>query len=452
MNLYYRLLAFFARIYIKKHKPYIIGINWSVGKTSCRMIIYQTLEKFLKDKKIYTSSKNFNWELWLSLSIFEIEKFNPDLISFVGSLWKAFYRSMFGSKPCDVLILEYGIDRPKEMEFLVSIAKPDLGVFTAIDSVHSEQFGDPSQIANEEVKMIKNTSEICFLNMDDTYAMQLKDLIKIDTITYQTIGYDSKADIRFENEKFIMLDSKWDVWVEFDLFIKDIEYKVKTNLIGKSNYGYIWVALSIAYILNYKFKWKEIKNKKFDMEYELQPGRLSILQWVEWSFIVDSSYNSSPLSVKSIVNTVFNMKQQLFLDRKIWLVLGDMRELGDLTEREHRLLAWYVSSVADRVYLIGESMINYLSDELEKVGYDTKFIYKYEKSNDAGNDIKKELKSEHKKNKSEVIVVCKGSQNTIFLEETVKKLLKHPSDVKKLTRQSNWWLKKKEEFFWKNYL
>jgi len=72
------------------------------------------------------------------------------------------------------------------MEFLVKIAKPHIGVFTAIDAVHSEQFGDPSKIANEEVKMIKNTLEVAFLNENDGYAMQLKDMIKIDKFVYQT--------------------------------------------------------------------------------------------------------------------------------------------------------------------------------------------------------------------------------------------------------------------------
>jgi UDP-N-acetylmuramyl pentapeptide synthase len=59
-------------------------------------------------------------------------------------------------------------------------------VFTAIDAVHSEQFGNPAEIAKEEVKMIKNTLEIAFLNESDMYAMNLKDHIKIDSFVYQT--------------------------------------------------------------------------------------------------------------------------------------------------------------------------------------------------------------------------------------------------------------------------
>ena len=75
------------------------------------------------------------------------------------------------------------------------------------------------------------------------------------------------------------------------------------------------------------------------MNYELQPSRLSVFAGIEESIIIDSTYNASPLSVKSVINTVHNVQQQLFPSRKIWLVLGDMRELGSFTEREHRMLA-----------------------------------------------------------------------------------------------------------------
>ncbi len=102
------------------------------------------------------------------------------------TLFKVFGQGLFGKKKYDIIILEYGIDRPLEMEFLLKIVKPHIGVFTAIDAVHSEQFGDPSKIAEEEVKMIRSTLEAAFLNENDTYAMQLKDTINIDKFTYQT--------------------------------------------------------------------------------------------------------------------------------------------------------------------------------------------------------------------------------------------------------------------------
>lgn len=104
------------------------------------MIITQTLQQFFPELRISTSAKNFNGELGLSLSIFEIESWSPNPLTFIWVLLKTSYKLLLGKKPYDIIVLEYGIDRPKEMEFLVSIAKPDIGIFTAIDAVHSEQF------------------------------------------------------------------------------------------------------------------------------------------------------------------------------------------------------------------------------------------------------------------------------------------------------------------------
>ncbi len=443
---YYRLLGKLAHRYLRKHNAYIIWINGSVGKTSCRMIIYQTLKKFFPQLHIYTSTKNFNGELWLSLSIFQIEQRNPTIRTCISVVIKIIWKLFFWSKPYDIVILEYGIDRPKEMEFLLTIAKPHIGVFTAIDAVHSEQFWNPTEIANEEVKMLKNTLEIWFLNANDPYAIQLKPQMKIDFLTYQTQGYDIQADITFANEKFFLGDIQGDLGVSFDLKIRNRTHHVQTNILGKPHYGYIGVALAIADIIGYKTFLSEKKLHLDDtliVNYELQPGRLSIFPGVENSIIIDSTYNSSPLSIRKIINTVHNMREQIFPQRKVRMLLGDMRELGDLTEQEHRLISWYVSQVADRVFLIGPAMTGHLADELVKVGYDPDKIYTYTNAMHAWQNIRKMLKEPG----TECLVVCKWSQNTLFLEEAVKELLANPLDAKKLTRQSARWISKKKFFF-----
>ena len=56
--------------------------------------------------------------------------------------------------------------------------------------------------------------------------------------------------------------------------------------------------------------------------------------------------------MRSIISTVWALQQELYKERPLRLVLGDMRELGDLTDREHKLLAAYVSQVADRIFLL----------------------------------------------------------------------------------------------------
>ncbi|HKL44116.1 MAG TPA: Mur ligase family protein [Candidatus Absconditabacterales bacterium] len=442
-DFYCKLLAFFARKYIKKQKPFIVGINGSVGKTSARMIIYQTLYKFVNTKKIYTSSKNFNGELGLSLSIFQIEEFSPSIFGSIKVFLNIVLKTFFAKKPYDVLILEYGIDRPGEMEFLLEIAQPNVGVFTAIDSVHSMQFGDPGKIAKEEKKMIENTLEFAFLNIDDEYAMSLIKNIEIDYLTYQTQGYDSKGNISFDNENFKYENDK--IFVDFDLKVKEKNIKISTNLVGKAHYGYIGVALAILDIINYRDGNTSVFEKFDDLflEYKLQGGRFSVFDGLESSILFDSTYNSSPLSVQKVLNTVHNIKKDIFPKREIWVLLGDMRELGDLTESDHRKIAAYIQGIADRVFLVGDNMKKYFMDELEKIGFDMDFVEHFEDSVQLGEYVKLELiKSDIPK-----LLVIKGSQNTIFLEEAVKILLEDQEDVVNLVRQSDWWMKKKFKFF-----
>ncbi len=451
---YYKLLGRLAHEYIEKHNPKVIGINGSVGKTSCRMIVYQTLQQFITNKKIYTSPKNFNGELGLSLSIFQIEKREPNILYVIMTLIKLIRKRYYWPKPYDIILLEYGIDRPGEMDFLLTIAKPQIGVFTAIDAVHSEQFGNPGEIAKEEVKMLKNTSEIGFLNANDPYAIQLKEHLYMDYMTYQTEGNDIKADITFKDERFILTDFKGNIGVQCNLRVKERKYSISTNILGKANYGYIGVGLAIAGVIDYQYARAEARAENpilrngsheiLELRYHLQPGRLSIFHGIENSVIIDSTYNASPLSVRKIINTAYAIKMQLFPQRKVILVLGDMRELGELTEREHRLIAGYVSQVADHVVLVGKYMTDYLADELEKVGYDPKRIEKFYDANIAGKHIQNLLRQQKEK---DYLIVCKGSQNTIFLEEAVKHFLLNAEDQKELTRQSDRRLHKKKRYF-----
>ena len=45
------------------------------------------------------------------------------------------------------------------------------------------------------------------------------------------------------------------------------------------------------------------------------------------------------------------------------------------------------------------------------------------------------------------LILCKGSQGNVYLEETVKILLKDQSDAEKLVRQDKNWQTIKREFF-----
>ncbi len=446
LNIYFKLLGFFAKIYIKRFKPEIIGITWTIWKTSARMIVHQILEKFL-DKKIYTSPKNFNGELWMVFSIFCIESYNPTVLGLVKAFLQILSKTLFGKKQYDIILLEYGVDHIWEMDFLISIVKPNIWIFTKIDKVHSLQFGNPDITAQEKFKLIKNSKEIVFLNYDDSYCRSIYPDIKVDKFYYDTAwNCSDQHDLCVQNSKLIKKDNK--IWTEFTYTWRGKEKaNIKTNLIWESNISYICLWFSILSIYTYKYFKKDFFHtlRNIEVDFKLQAGRLSFFDGTNDSIIVDSSYNSSPLSMKRTIEDIYKIKNELYPDYKLLLCLGDMRELGDFTEQEHRNLAKTIFSTADSVFLVRENMQRFTSDELIKMWYNSKNIYTFDNSKLAWPEIQKFISKAPEK----YIILFKWGQNTVFLEEAIKFVLKNPEDIKLLPRQSDFWLAKKDKFFGK---
>jgi UDP-N-acetylmuramyl pentapeptide synthase len=106
-----------------------------------------------------------------------------------------------------------------------------------------------------------------------------------------------------------------------------------------------------------------------------------------------------------------------------------MRELGNSSKEEHQKIYDLATKSADLIISVGPETTKYFDDKSKK------FTYWWQ----AAKFLKDQIKGEE-------TILVKGSQNTIFLEELVKSILKNPSDSKKLCRQSPYWLKVKAKF------
>lgn len=448
LNYFFKVIWKFANHYIRKHNPIVIWVTWSVWKTSVRMIITQILQDNLKYKKVYTSPKNFNGELWLSLSILKIEEYKPTFIGFWKAITQVIFKSLFAKKYYDIIVLEYGIDHIGEMDFLLTIAKPDFWFFTKIDKVHCMQFETPDKTANEKFKMIYSTKNTVFLNYDDSYCRSAKNKLTIDKFYYNTtdiINYEDndKIDILWMDYKLIKKDNT--LRSKFDLYLKQEKYlEITTNMIWKENIWYICSTYVLLDIITYQSNNKSFlennKGAKLVTELYLQPWRFSVLEWINDNLIIDSSYNAAPSSMKKVIENSLNIKNTLFPNKKLILCLGDMRELGDFMESEHRSLASIVSQSADIVFLVWENMNKYLYDELIKFWFNENNMKWFTKSHELGDHLKDFLI----KSNDKFIILFKWSQNTIFMEQAIKPILKNPNDKVLLPRQQDWWLKKKK--------
>ncbi|MEK7541761.1 MAG: Mur ligase family protein, partial [Patescibacteria group bacterium] len=151
-----KILAVLARQTIRKYKPVIIGITGSVGKTSARLATYAVLKnKF----SVRTAEKNYNNEIGLPLTILGIPHSGRNIFAWAYQLAIAARRlavSLAYRRYPEVLILEYGVDCPGDMGYLLKIARPDIAVTTAIGEVpvHVEFFKSPEELIAETAKLV----------------------------------------------------------------------------------------------------------------------------------------------------------------------------------------------------------------------------------------------------------------------------------------------------------
>jgi len=187
-------------------------------------------------------------------------------------------------------------------------------------------------------------------------------------------------------------------------------------------------------------KYAQIK-ESLERNFSIPRGRSSLLPAIKSSFIIDSSYNSSKSTVLSFLEMLKELKEGS--SRPILFLMGDMRELGNESKQEHEEVARAILPIVDELYCVGpqtaEYVIPIVKESMGKKGKTQKVEW-YKNAIQAGLHIKEEMPENS-------IILVKGSQNTIYLEEAIKFLLENQADVKRLTRQEDFWMKTKQEFF-----
>jgi UDP-N-acetylmuramoyl-tripeptide--D-alanyl-D-alanine ligase len=163
------------------------------------------------------------------------------------------------------------------------------------------------------------------------------------------------------------------------------------------------------------------------------PGRMNVLRGIQGTTIIDDTYNSSPAAAAAALQTLYS-----FTDAPQRIaVLGDMRELGASSQVEHEKLgALCDPSLLDWVVLVGPECEKFLAPVAKSRGCQ---VHIASNAITAGEFVRSVTRDG-------AVILAKGSQNTIFLEETVKVLCDMSEDVQ-LVRQSPSWQKQKDAYF-----
>ena len=163
------------------------------------------------------------------------------------------------------------------------------------------------------------------------------------------------------------------------------------------------------------------------------PGRMQVLNGVKDSILIDDAYNATPIAAKAALDVLYAEKAPQRI-----AILGSMNELGDYAREAHVEVGDYCDAhKLAMVVTVGNDAKRWLAPAAKAKGCT---VHSYMSPYDAGNFVRQHLKTG-------AVVLGKGSQNGVFVEEALKQLLAHPADVSKLVRQSHKWLRTKAKQF-----
>jgi len=288
------------------HIPFI-AITGSNGKTTTKELVHEVLSSTFKT---YTTQGNLNNHIGVPLTILRIK---PDA---------AF------------AVIEMGANHLKEIEGYCKYAQPTHGLITNIGKAHLEGFGGAENVKKgkgELFDFLKLNNGIAFVNEDDPAVLELGNRLK-NTIHYGTTGKANTGRLL-----------KKDPFIEVKINSGE---SIQTKLVGAYNLPNVLAAVCIGQY----FKIDNGKIKNAIENYTPSNSRSQLIKSGSNTIILDA-YNANPGSMTAAIENFAAMKA----DKKV-LLLGDMKELGEDSLKEHAAIVSLIKKYKwEHVVLVGKN-------------------------------------------------------------------------------------------------
>ena len=416
-----KLLRVMAKVVLARHKPKIVAITGSVGKTSTKAAVFTVLSsKF----DVRENQKNYNNEIGIPLTIIGAESGGKNIFKWIWIFVKWIFVIIFPAYP-EILVLELGVDRPGDMKHFMSFVKPMVGVVTNVSISHIEYFGSVENIVKEKRVLIESLAPNGFalLNCDDEKTIKMKERTSAEVITF---GKSENAIINASNIVYNYSGAS-PMGISFKLNYdgKNIPIRLRNILAEHQVYSAL-AAVAVGTVF---------KINLVDIAKALEPlrspaGRMNLLEGIRNSFIIDDTYNASPVSTVAALDVL----GKLAAARKI-AVLGDMLELGNLTDSGHCDVGQKIFETKIDLFVAVGSRMEKAVEKLLELGFSSKNIFQFENPEQASQQIGKMIKPGD-------FILVKGSQG-MRMEKIVESILNDPDSAKNLLcRQSPEWKSK----------
>ena len=294
----------------------IIGITGTNGKTTTKELISAVLKK--KYNVLYTQG-NFNNHIGVPKTLLQL------------------------TKEHDIAVIEMGANHPGEIKTLVEIVLPDFGIITNVGKAHLLGFGSFEGVIRTKGELydfLRTIQGTVFINNDNPHLLGISDGLKL--VKY---GQKDAKDLLVKGEL-----------VECNPFLK-FEWQtsstltpqlstVQTRLIGSYNLDNALAAACIGTFFNVPAT--DISAALEEYTPSNNRSQLTITQ--DNKLVVDA-YNANPTSMRAALDNFRLIKAEHKM-----CILGQMGELGDVSEEEHQKVIDLLGDCGfEKVWLVGEN-------------------------------------------------------------------------------------------------
>ncbi|GIV26897.1 MAG: UDP-N-acetylmuramoyl-tripeptide--D-alanyl-D-alanine ligase [Bacteroidia bacterium] len=347
----------------------ILAITGSNGKTTTKELTTAVLSQ---KYKTHSTPGNLNNHIGVPLTLLQM------------------------TKEHEIAVIELGANHPGEIQELCEIVLPNYGIITSIGKEHLEGFGNLMNVmkTNGELYnyLIRHNGKI-FLQIDNT---DLINTLGLFNISYKEITHNQEKYILYSTKQFFeeqidiqqtiqtivlgeYIDEPTDIFVHLNWQTFNREkgyspnYSIRTKLLAKHNFFNALAAVTagIYFGVNAEQINDAISN------YIPDKNRMQLVHTSKNNIVILDAYNANPTSMMAALN-FFKQKNILkvqnvadssnptttqnskFSSNEKVLILGDMFELGEHSEKEHiEILNWIVENFKEgMVFLIGKEFQN----------------------------------------------------------------------------------------------
>jgi UDP-N-acetylmuramoyl-tripeptide--D-alanyl-D-alanine ligase len=300
-----------------------------------------------------------------------------------------------------------GANHVGEIDYLTSLARPDVALVNNVGPAHLEGFGSLENIARAKAEIYNGLSAngTAIINLDDAFSTFWKAYCAENCPAKRIIG-------------FSMRDARADVYAEaidgnrYRIVTENARAELKLKVPGRHNVMNALAATAATLSLGLPLSSIVASLSSF----ENIKGRLTVRDTEAGYRVIDDTYNANPLSVSAAIDVLAGM-QGRDTDKTV-LVLGDMAELGATAEQLHADIGKKAKQAGIReLYATGKLSINTVAAFGENGFY-------FDSKNELIDVLKRKLTGNE-------VVLVKGSRSAA-MEEVVERILTQENNNKRV--------------------